>query len=215
MNKVKIYISVILSILINFSIFYAIEKKSNKWELDQSTLKTGSSNKGIIENINLVTAPSKTVAKAQQSNSKPAAAKSTQKLVKADKPQVTKAVDTEKVKQERDAAPATMAASGKNSPRITQSARLQSTPPPIAYPAGAIEQNAIGKVSLRAFIDADGKIGHIEIISSSGYKILDDAAIEWFRQLSFYPARNDTGVTGSYVSQTISFSLNNAVDDAG
>ncbi len=213
MNKLKVYISVFLSILINFGVFYAIEKKSNKWELSQSTLKMGGNAQGVIENINLVTAPSKTLNQIQKSIAQPIVAKSIQKPLAADKSQITKASTLGKAERTINTATTTTAASGKNSPKITQSPRLQSSPPPISYPSGAIEQNAIGKVALKAFIDMDGKITGIEVIASSGYKILDDAAIEWFRKLNFYPAKNDGGNIGSFVSQTISFSLNNTVDN--
>ena len=52
------------------------------------------------------------------------------------------------------------------------------------------------------------KIRSVEIIKSSGYKVLDEAAIKWFRELSFKPAHDGNSVIDSVVSQTITFDLN-------
>lgn len=214
MNKIKICTSIALSLLINFAIFYTLVKKEQVWKLSQSSLKTGANTSGIKENmqiasINIVTTPAQIQLEVAAPVTKPRPAPIIRPPVKPTKVEDNKLVTPAVIEKKSLAKPITSLASGEASPKISQKARLQSSPPPIVYPPGAIEQNAIGKVSLKAFIDIDGKISKVEVIASSGYKVLDEAAIEWFHELKFYPAKEDNVQVGSFVSQTISFSLNN------
>jgi TonB family protein len=187
MKRFKLYIAIMLSILIHIGLLYSPQHK-NTWEIGASELKTGLNTKGM--NINLVNQP------------KPSQKQLVHKVVK----------DGHKLLAAKVTPTQTSSSSSMASPKIVQKARLQYAPPPIVYPKGAIEQNAIGKVALKAFIDVDGQINNIEIIASSGYKILDDAAIEWFKKLNFIPASDGETNVGSFVSQTISFSLNDIRD---
>lgn len=211
MNKLKVSISIILSLLINFIVFYNVHKQ--KLELSQSVLKSGANAAGLTENnqllkINLITAETKS--KAENTNNQ------TEKTIAHKNVKYSKKIEFKKENHiaSKKSTPTQIAAvaSGKSSPKISQKARLQIAPPPITYPPGAIEQNAIGSVSLRAFIDIEGKISQVEIVASSGYKILDNAAIEWFHKLQFHPATDGEVAIGSYVTQNISFSLNNITD---
>ncbi len=215
MNTFKAYFAVMLSLLINFAIFHQLGHKQNIWQLDQSELQSGANTAGIIENINIVSQTTKvdTAKPAQKTPEEKISKKIVTETKKATvKPMAkeslaTKIADNSQSKkstiQEN-----TQAASGRSSPQIAHKAQLVSAPPPLVYPAEAIKQNAIGKVSIRAQIDMYGKINKIEVIASSGYKVLDEAAIKWFRELSFKPASDGTSPVNSIVSQTISFDLN-------
>jgi TonB family protein len=56
------------------------------------------------------------------------------------------------------------------------------------YPLEAQKDGKSGKVLLNLFITADGNIDKVNINKSSGYKILDDAAVEYGKKLRFSPA---------------------------
>lgn len=215
MNTIKPYVAITLSLLINFAIFYQLGHKQNSWELDQSELQSGADTDGVIENINIVSQTTKvdTTKPVQKTPEE----KISKKIVTETKKATTKPVSNEKLATEiaddsQSEKPVikenTQAASGRASPQIAHKAQLVSAPPPLVYPLEAIKQNAVGKVSIRAQIDSNGKIGKIEIVTSSGYKVLDEAAIKWFRELSFKPAHDGTSPVGSVILQTITFDLN-------
>jgi protein TonB len=215
MNSFKAYFAIILSLLINFAIFYKLGHKQNIWQLDQSELQSGANTAGVIENINIVSQTTKAdTAKPPQ---KTPEEKISKKIVTETKKETVKPMAKESLatkiadnsqSEKSTIQENTQAASGRSSPQIAHKAQLVSAPPPLVYPAEAIKQNAIGKVSIRAQIDMYGKISKIEVITSSGYKVLDEAAIKWFRELSFKPASDGTSPVNSIVSQTISFDLN-------
>ena len=63
--------------------------------------------------------------------------------------------------------------------------------PPFKYPQELYAQRIQGNVSLRLFIDSDGKV-HPEsttVLESSGHPALDSAAMQGSRELNFSPAR--------------------------
>jgi protein TonB len=219
MNTFKPYFAITLSLLINFAIFHQLGHKQNSWELDQSELQSGADTDGVIENINIVSQTTKAVTTKptqktpEEKINKKIVTETKKSVVKPlAKPVVTENSSTKVVDSSQNTKPITaenaQAASGRASPQIAHKAQLVSAPPPLVYPAEAIKQNAIGKVSIRAQIDMYGKINQIEVIASSGYKVLDEAAIKWFRELSFKPANDGTSPINSIVSQTISFDLN-------
>ncbi len=219
MNSFKPYFAITLSLLINFAIFYQLGQKQNIWELDQSELQMGADTDGVIENINIVSQAIK--AETTKPAQKTPEEKISRKIVTETKkpvvkplaqPVVTENSPTKVADGAQNTKPITAentpAASGRASPQIAHKAQLVSAPPPLVYPLEAIKQNAVGKVSIKAQIDSDGKIGKIEIVTSSGYKVLDEAAIKWFRELSFKPAHDGTSAVGSVILQTITFDLN-------
>ncbi|TXI98688.1 MAG: energy transducer TonB [Neisseriales bacterium] len=219
MNSFKPYFAITLSLLINFAIFHQLGQKQNSWELDQSELQSGADTDGVIENINIVSQTTKvdTTKPAQKTPeekiSKKIVTETKKPVVKPlAKPVATENSPTKVADSSQNTKPITAentpAASGRASPQIAHKAQLVSAPPPLVYPAEAIKQNAIGKVSIKAQIDMYGKISNIEVIASSGYKVLDEAAIKWFRELSFKPASDGTNPVNSTVSQTITFDLN-------
>ncbi|GGF97953.1 MULTISPECIES: energy transducer TonB [Cysteiniphilum] len=91
--------------------------------------------------------------------------------------------------------------------KITQAPKLAFTPPQLTYPGSAIKNNEEGKVKVKAVINAQGQVADVKIIQSSGFGVLDQAAIAWFKKLHFKPAQSGkTPVTASVV-QMISFNL--------
>jgi protein TonB len=67
------------------------------------------------------------------------------------------------------------------------------------YPAIARQNGWQGKTILRVEIRTDGRVGAVEVLRSSGYAVLDDAAVEAVRAGEFMPAR----VAGKPVSASV------------
>jgi protein TonB len=76
------------------------------------------------------------------------------------------------------------------------------------YPAVARQQGWEGTTVLRVEIQADGKIGAIQIVQSAGHKALDDSAIEAVRAAQFQPARHNGTPITSWVEVPVTFRLN-------
>ncbi|MCB1657767.1 MAG: energy transducer TonB [Pseudomonadales bacterium] len=64
-----------------------------------------------------------------------------------------------------------------------------------------------GKVLLEVLILANGTVGDIKIKQSSGYKRLDDAALQAVKQWQFLPAKRGNQAIDYWYVQPISFSL--------
>jgi protein TonB len=68
------------------------------------------------------------------------------------------------------------------------------------YPAEARAAGQEGRVWLRVKVDATGKVAAISVYESSGYELLDDAALRTVRRWVFYPAkRNGKPVAYEYL----------------
>ena len=73
---------------------------------------------------------------------------------------------------------------------------------PMVYPPALLEQNIEGRVLLRLFVDAQGKLvpDSIRVAESSGYPALDSAAMTGARELRFSPAlRNGRAVAAPFL----------------
>lgn len=211
MKSLKLYLALSLSLLINLSIFYALESNNKKWELSASQLKTGANTSTLIENINLVEASvAKPVTQIQKSVQKELV------KLKGTKTKVQQQVQVQKQtagKAQNKATVSTNSApsGGAARPQIVQKAQLKSTPGPLVYPPQAIKDNSTGKVGLKAVINKNGKISNIEVAQSSGSPALDEAAIKWFSELNFEPANDGVTSINSVVTQTITFDLHDAI----
>lgn len=73
---------------------------------------------------------------------------------------------------------------------------------PMVYPPALLEQGIEGRVLLRLFVDAEGKLvpDSTRIAESSGYPALDSAALGGARELRFSPAlRNGRAVAAPFL----------------
>lgn len=68
--------------------------------------------------------------------------------------------------------------------------RMVGLPRPV-YPREAVLRGVEGRVVLFLRISAEGRVTEVKINESSGYKVLDDAALEFGKSLRFVPARED------------------------
>lgn len=85
--------------------------------------------------------------------------------------------------------------------------RKQSKP---HYPRLARRRGQEGTVWLRVKVDSSGKALAIEIDRSSGFEILDKAALKAVRSWRFLPAMQDGQAQASYVKIPVKFQLDNA-----
>ncbi|WP_434213215.1 energy transducer TonB [[Pseudomonas] boreopolis] len=83
---------------------------------------------------------------------------------------------------------------------------LAAPPPP--YPRVALQDRLTGTVMLRVLVDVDGKPLQVTIESSSGHRVLDQAArTQVLRQWRFKPAIQDGQAIQAYGLVPIAFSL--------
>ena len=78
---------------------------------------------------------------------------------------------------------------------------------PPKYPPLAREKGYEGTVYLRALIERDGRVGSLAIDRSSGYEILDRAAVDSVREWAFLPAQKDGKPVASWVLLPVKFVL--------
>lgn len=79
--------------------------------------------------------------------------------------------------------------------------------PPPEYPMLLRQNNISGGVMMRVFVHADGLPGDIRIQQSSGYRLMDEAALKAVRQWRFVPALDNGQRSASWVEFPINFSL--------
>lgn len=83
---------------------------------------------------------------------------------------------------------------------------LAAPPPP--YPRAALKDRLTGTVTLRVLVDVDGRPLEASVESSSGHRVLDQAArAQVLREWRFKPAMQDGHATQAYGRVPISFSL--------
>ena len=88
-------------------------------------------------------------------------------------------------------------------------ARYRETPQP-HYPDSARREGKEGRVLLRVLVDEEGRSKLIEVNTSSGHDMLDQAAIEALKKWRFMPARASGKPVETWVKVPIEFQLSNA-----
>lgn len=76
------------------------------------------------------------------------------------------------------------------------------------YPLIAREKGYEGTVYLRVLVRADGRVERLIVHRSSGYEILDRAAIDSVKEWAFFPAKNGGKSVESWVLLPVKFTLN-------
>jgi protein TonB len=79
-------------------------------------------------------------------------------------------------------------------------------PPPV-YPLSAKRRGMEGRVMLRAEVQPDGRCSRVELKNSSGWEVLDQAALSAVRAWRFEPARQGTQSIVAWVEIPITFKL--------
>jgi protein TonB len=78
-----------------------------------------------------------------------------------------------------------------------------------AYPRGSIRLEEEGEVSLSFVVGVDGNVVKVDILKSSGFKRLDDAAIQQIYKWQFKPALVDGKPIEQTKTKRMKFSLSN------
>ncbi|HEX5362263.1 MAG TPA: energy transducer TonB [Fluviicoccus sp.] len=90
--------------------------------------------------------------------------------------------------------------------QASASASYLRNPPPV-YPDFAQEQGWEGRVILKVLVSANGKAARVQVKRPSGYKLLDESALQAVQRWSFVPAkRGETPIDG-WVDVPIDFKL--------
>lgn len=86
-------------------------------------------------------------------------------------------------------------------------ARPSSGNPPPSYPRLARRRGLEGRLVLRVSVDAGGRAGDIEVIESSGHRLLDDSALKAVAGWRFTPARRGGIPVASRLDIPVNFRL--------
>ena len=92
---------------------------------------------------------------------------------------------------------------------IYVAAQLQSGAPP-TYPDSSRRVGEAGSVALRTQVASDGSVVAVEIVTSSGFVALDNAAVNAVSAWKFAPATRDGVAMASLITHTITFKLERA-----
>lgn len=100
-----------------------------------------------------------------------------------------------------------VAALGGTGLRVLQ-ARFRVTPPPPPYPRRALSMHQEGVVLLRALIDEQGAARQIRLQTSSGYPLLDKAALQAVEEWQFMPETVNGRAVAVWVEVPVRFKIN-------
>lgn len=93
-------------------------------------------------------------------------------------------------------------------PAVIEAAPDYARNPPPRYPETARRNGWVGTVLVRAVVGSNGRASSVSLQRSSGYGILDQAALSAVRGWKFIPRRTNGEATGSTVEVPVNFSLN-------
>lgn len=91
---------------------------------------------------------------------------------------------------------------------LNLSPSFRERPQPPVYPRRSVELGQEGTVLVRALIDTDGAPAELEIWKTSGFAMLDNAALTAVRRWRFQPARSGARIIRSWVQVPVHFKLN-------
>lgn len=79
------------------------------------------------------------------------------------------------------------------------------------YPLAAQLERIEGKVAVGVFVSADGRPVTVRVLESSGHAVLDTAAYQFAKTLTFQPAIIDEQATGSWTKLLLQYKLTDVV----
>jgi periplasmic protein TonB len=91
---------------------------------------------------------------------------------------------------------------------INLNPRFRSPPPPPVYPRQSIERDEEGVVLVRALVDPAGAPQRVVVFKSSGFPMLDEAALAAVQKWRFEPMIRDGRASASWVQVPVRFRLN-------
>ena len=92
---------------------------------------------------------------------------------------------------------------------VSISASYAASNRPPVQPARSLRNNEEGKVVLRVMVQADGSAGEVQVRTSSGFPMLDEAARSAVQTWRFNPATSDGKAVAEWYLVPIIFKLSN------
>jgi len=115
-------------------------------------------------------------------------------------------VSTDSPKTAAQRVPVIPRQSSKTSEKASAKPRLRTPLRPV-YPLGSRLRGEEGDVRLTLYVTPDGKVGSADVLSSSGYEALDQAALKAVHAALFEPVRRDSRPVSVEVTVTIRFRI--------
>jgi len=84
--------------------------------------------------------------------------------------------------------------------------------PVLVYPEAARSFGYEGTTFIKALLDLDGSVMRIAVVKSSGFPILDSAAVNYIANAKFSPAEQHHKPVRVWIGQTITFQLNSGIN---
>jgi protein TonB len=97
--------------------------------------------------------------------------------------------------------------SGGATGRVREAVPLYKINPPPRYPRAARRRGAQGTVVLSVYVDAQGRVANLWLLESSGYRVLDNAALDAVKKWSFEPGRKGNMKVAMWVNVPVRFEL--------
>jgi protein TonB len=97
--------------------------------------------------------------------------------------------------------------SGGATGRVREAVPLYKINPPPRYPRVARRRGAQGTVVLSVYVDAQGRAANLWVFESSGYKVLDNSALDAVKKWSFEPGRKGNTKVAMWVNVPVRFEL--------
>ena len=91
--------------------------------------------------------------------------------------------------------------------RVQEAVPLYKINPPPRYPRAARRRGAQGTVVLSVYVDAQGRAANVWVFESSGFRVLDNAALEAVKKWGFEPGRKGDRKVAMWVNVPVRFEL--------
>jgi len=97
--------------------------------------------------------------------------------------------------------------SGGATGRVQEAVPLYKINPPPRYPRTARRRGIQGTVVLSVYVDVQGRVDNLWVFESSGYRVLDNAALDSVKKWSFEPGRKGETPIAMWVNVPVRFEL--------
>lgn len=195
----QLSISFLIAILIHSILFLSFKNIINNPELEIGS----SSNKTVITiKAKLKQAPKAKSEKKSQPEKEIKKIPVKKKIVKKEKVKPKKVIEkkpekeikkiTSNTKGEKEKQSKSSSYSSTQIPRMASSADYLNNPPP-KYPLLALRRNQEGTAVLRVEVNKEGYVKNLALKTSSGYSLLDTAALKSVKNWRFIPAKLSNG----------------------
>lgn len=213
----KNLIAAIVTLLLNSSLLWAFQKSSNQWVFFHNKRNQEQTNISLnMMSFDNQKAEKKERASPEKDGIKPVLKPQDTKKKKRNNNKITKEDRVKKlekkkvfhkIKTHKTPKQTQQGASASKKALVKHKAKLIGQYLPPQYPQNALENGIEGSVTIKATIDKVGKVISVKVLKSSNNKSLDNAAIKWFLNLKFTPAKTGKTPEKSVIIQKIKFNI--------